>query len=637
MTRFGFFASLPDFNDIEGTLSEIQNIFGSDKRANGVVVMTSYGEKLAGDDAFRPIWDELNKYSALVFLHPSHVQITPEKIGGFFPQPVIDYPLATTRAAMSLLVSGIMTQCAGIDVILSHAGGAFPMLAQRGLGSLLSPAIAEQSKVNMLQAKSAADRFWYDLALSTSEAHLKALLATAPASNIVYGSDFLYAPKLGIYAGLLQYSNFTRSAEGSKIGPQQLNENATCLLQKHAPEHCFLPQAHGRALKQYGAWQEEESAQMMAEYVFKPEMWYKHHYRYANSVVHRIALGDRLVKLTKELSDLQNCVTFFVGSIGSSLVDWFPDVVKLPKFLHLWAPQWEKLGRWNYDVYQSWYEPARKQVEAGTAHPSFLRDTLLHPDTKYKGDDEDSMYVAMQLIEAGSDTTREALNIMVTASLEYPEPFRKARAEIDQVCGVDAEARLPRLEDMDSLRYICAMAKEILRWRPIFILTPDHTLSQDLEFEGFFFPAGVGFVINEVAVFRECEDPDDFKPERWMDGHETDIAHGLWQFGGGRRICVGYRLAQRSLFINIARLVQCIDFEAARLSGEYDSRLLNHDAIDEPFPVKPRVRSDQYKQLIIEEATRLGVLEDAKAVRDSKDSKPNMNFSHLIEKGHQSQ
>lgn len=242
--RFGFFASLPDFNDMEGTLSEIRNIFGAEKKANGVVIMTSYGDKLAGDDAFRPIWDELNKHSALVFLHPSHVQITPEKIGGFLPQPVIDYPLATTRAAMSLLVSGIMTQCAGIDVILSHAGGAFPMLAQRGLGSLLSPAIAEQSKVNMLQAKSAADRFWYDLALSTSEAQLKALLATAPSSNIVYGSDFPYAPKLGIYAGLLQYSNFTRSAEGSKIGPQQLNENATRLLQKHALEHCFLPQAH---------------------------------------------------------------------------------------------------------------------------------------------------------------------------------------------------------------------------------------------------------------------------------------------------------------------------------------------------------------------------------------------------------
>ncbi|KAJ8123197.1 hypothetical protein ONZ43_g795 [Nemania bipapillata] len=122
---------------------------------------------------------------------------------------------------------------------------------------------------------------------------------------------------------------------------------------------------NGSALKQYGAWQEEESAQMMAEYVFKPEQWYKHHFRYANSVVHRITLGDRLVKSTKELSELQNVVTFFVGSIGSSLVDWFPDVAKLPKFLHFWAPQWEKLGKWNYDVYNSWYEPARAKPPSG--------------------------------------------------------------------------------------------------------------------------------------------------------------------------------------------------------------------------------------------------------------------------------
>ncbi|KAI0973652.1 cytochrome protein [Xylaria arbuscula] len=386
---------------------------------------------------------------------------------------------------------------------------------------------------------------------------------------------------------------------------------------------------NGSALKQYGAWQEEESAQMMAEYVFKPDMWYKHHYRYANSIVHRITLGERLVKSTKELSELQNSVTFFVGSIGSSIIDWFPDIAKLPKFLHFWAPQWEKLAKWNYEVYQSWYEPARKKVDEGTAPPSFIRDSLLHPDTKYKGDAEDCMYVAMQLIEAGSDTTREALNIMTMAALEYPEPFAKARAEIDRVCGTGADARLPCLEDMEELRYICAMAKEVLRWRPIFILTPDHVLSQDLEFEGYFFPAGVGFMINEVAVGNECEDPEAFKPERWLDGHETDIAHGLWQFGGGRRICVGYRLAQRSLFINIARLVQCIDFEAY---GPYDPLELHQETIDEPFPVKPKVRTEDYKKLILEEASRLGVLEDAKASRESNDTAPIQDFTHLIKK-----
>ena len=59
-------------------------------------------------------------------------------------------------------------------------------------------------------------------------------------------------------------------------------------------------------------------------------------------------------------------------------------------------------------------------------------DTLLHGDTKYTGDDDDAMYKAMQLVEADSDTIREALNILVMAALEYPEPFRKARGEVDR-------------------------------------------------------------------------------------------------------------------------------------------------------------------------------------------------------------
>ncbi|KZL77165.1 cytochrome P450 [Colletotrichum tofieldiae] len=369
----------------------------------------------------------------------------------------------------------------------------------------------------------------------------------------------------------------------------------------------------GTALRQYGTWQELESTQMMAEYVIKPGAWYRHHYRYANSVIHRIALGERLVKTPEELVEMQNAVTFFVGSIGSSVIDWFPDLDKLPRFLQFWRPHWEALGQWNFDLYSRWYGPVKEKVENGTAPPSFVRDVLLHPDTKYKGNDNEAMYVAMQLIEAGSDTTREALNIMTMAALEHPDVFRRAREEVDKVCGVDEEARLPTLADMDDLRYICAMAKEILRWRPIFPIIPDHTASQDIEFEGYYFPAGTGFTINGPAVSYECDEPDEFRPERWLDGHETDIAHGLWAFGGGRRICVGYRLAQRSMFLNIARLAQCVDYKA---DGPYNSHILNLEATGEPFPVKVTMRSAVYEALILREAEAAGVLEQAKLFRD---------------------
>ncbi|KAH8201567.1 hypothetical protein TruAng_004259 [Truncatella angustata] len=128
----------------------------------------------------------------------------------------------------------------------------------------------------------------------------------------------------------------------------------------------------------------------------------------------------------------------------------------------------------------SWFEPVRKQVEDGVAPLSFVRDTLLHPDTEFHGDKEDAMYVAIQLVEAGSDTTQEALNIMIMAAMESPEAFQKAPSEVDRVYGIGAVARILNLDDMEDLRYIYAALKEILRWRPIYMLVPNHTSIHDI-------------------------------------------------------------------------------------------------------------------------------------------------------------
>ncbi|WAO82872.1 Amidohydro-rel domain-containing protein [Fusarium falciforme] len=239
--RFGFFASLPDFNDIEGTLAEIDDIFMAKKRANGVIVMSSYGDKLVGDDAFKSIWKRLNDHKALIFVHPGHVRIIPESIAGFLPQPVIDYPQATTRAALSIVLSGIFTECQNINVILSHGGGTLPYLGARAVGSLLHPAIKSKAAVSMLQANQALSRFHYDLALATSTPQLKALEAFADPQRVLWGSDFPYAPKMGIYAGLLAYAKYTKWESNCKINASQLHENARGLLEKHRQENSFLP------------------------------------------------------------------------------------------------------------------------------------------------------------------------------------------------------------------------------------------------------------------------------------------------------------------------------------------------------------------------------------------------------------
>ena len=85
------------------------------------------------------------------------------------------------------------------------------------------------------------------------------------------------------------------------------------------------------ALDQYGEWQQLESTQMLAEYLHHPDQWYAHHYRYASSVVHRVALGVRVEASSEDLGNLQKIATEFTGSIGSCLVDWFPAVAMIPR------------------------------------------------------------------------------------------------------------------------------------------------------------------------------------------------------------------------------------------------------------------------------------------------------------------
>ena len=50
------------------------------------------------------------------------------------------------------------------------------------------------------------------------------------------------------------------------------------------------------------------------------------------------------------------------------------------------------------------------------------------------------------------------------AMILYPEVMQRAQKEIDMVVGRD---RLPDFDDVDSLPYVDAIIREVLRWRPV--------------------------------------------------------------------------------------------------------------------------------------------------------------------------
>jgi predicted TIM-barrel fold metal-dependent hydrolase len=196
--RFGLYTALP-FPDVEGSLKEIEYGFDTLK-ADGVAVLTSYDNKTIGDKSYAPIFDELNRRKAVVYTHPLALACCGNLVEGVTPQ-ILEYPSDTTRAIMSLIVSGTATRCPDIKFIFSHAGGTITSIAGRflgpaGNGDALAKAAEPNSRLYHLR------RFYYDTAQSTNPPLMQALKLLVPTSQIVFGTDFPFANGVAQLAGL---------------------------------------------------------------------------------------------------------------------------------------------------------------------------------------------------------------------------------------------------------------------------------------------------------------------------------------------------------------------------------------------------------------------------------------------------
>ena len=191
-SQLGFFTALPGLNDVDGTIAEIK--YGlDDLKADGVTLFTSYDGKYLGHKDFTPIWEELDKRSAVVFIHPCHSP-TATWTSPLLPQPIIDYPHETTRTASDLIVSGTKRRFPNCKIILSHAGGTLPYLVGRlqELCTSLFSNIAAKGAPTGPQITEDAKSFYFDTALGGNANILDTLLKWAPADRILYGSDYPY-------------------------------------------------------------------------------------------------------------------------------------------------------------------------------------------------------------------------------------------------------------------------------------------------------------------------------------------------------------------------------------------------------------------------------------------------------------
>ncbi|GKT82454.1 cytochrome P450 [Colletotrichum tofieldiae] len=213
-----------------------------------------------------------------------------------------------------------------------------------------------------------------------------------------------------------------------------------------------------------------------------------------------------------------------------------------------------------------WNE-ARDRVETrrrnGDKRDSLL-DKLLEEDIKLK-------QLPWGLHMGASDTTATATLTSILFLAKHPEFQEKARAELDRLCGTE---RVPKWTDFDNLPYVNCIVKEGLRIRPVIPAGIPHRAKQDHWYDGMLIPAGSTIFIPAYALNHSSEsspDPSNYNPDHFIP-QANKLAPELaaasryserdhYSYGAGRRICVGFHLAERTQWRIIAQILWAFKIE----------------------------------------------------------------------------
>jgi predicted TIM-barrel fold metal-dependent hydrolase len=185
--RFGLFAPL-SMLDIDTTMKEIEYAFDTLK-ADGVGLQSNYGDKWLGHASYKPVFDELNRRKAVVYVHPLVASCCANLSVGTFPA-VIEVPHDTTRTVTSLLLGGTFARARDIRWLFSHAGGTVPMMAGR-----INSFYANHPKRAEFAPDGVEEEFrklYYDTANAVFGPNMVALMKLVPVSQITYGTDYPY-------------------------------------------------------------------------------------------------------------------------------------------------------------------------------------------------------------------------------------------------------------------------------------------------------------------------------------------------------------------------------------------------------------------------------------------------------------
>ncbi|KAI9166305.1 Cytochrome P450 monooxygenase patI [Paramyrothecium foliicola] len=317
--------------------------------------------------------------------------------------------------------------------------------------------------------------------------------------------------------------------------------------------------------------QNAEATQLMHDFLVAPQDHMEHPKRYSNSITNSLVFGIRTKTIKSDymirLFSLMEEWSEILELGATPPVDSFPLLKLVPeKLLGNWKSRAIRVGQLMTGLYTEVLEQVQERRGSGVNRGSFM-DVVLDQNEKNALTPSQLHFLGGVLMEGGSDTSSSLILAMIRAMMEFPRVLDRAHEEIDAVIGED---RSPTWDDFSKLPYINMMIKESHRWRPVSPLGVSHAVAKDDWVGGHLIPKGSTVVLNVWAMHhdeRRWENPSEFMPERYMqhpklasqytsDGPDRDH----FGYGAGRRICPGIHLAERNLFVAMAKLLWAFDF-----------------------------------------------------------------------------
>ncbi len=198
--RFGLFASLP-LPDVDAALAEIAYAIDT-LGADGVILESNVEGVYLGSPAFAPVFAELNRRKATVFLHPTSPACF-DAVALGRSAPMLEFPLDTTRTIVDLLYNRTLQTNPDMRLIVPHGGAALPALIAR-IAIFANVPFVNPRPLNEEEVFETLARLYYDVALSGHPIPFAALRAIAPMSQILFGSDWPFTPEFGVARNIAQ-------------------------------------------------------------------------------------------------------------------------------------------------------------------------------------------------------------------------------------------------------------------------------------------------------------------------------------------------------------------------------------------------------------------------------------------------